>query len=43
MKRNSKGQLKDVMKQEYAKCASDPVYFLKKYCMKQWMFWIMAL
>jgi hypothetical protein len=35
MERNSKGQLKDVIKQEYVKCASDPVYFLKKYCMIQ--------
>ena len=35
MKRNSKGQLKDVIKQEYVKCASDPVYFLKKYCVIQ--------
>ena len=35
MKRNSQGQLKDVIKQEYVKCASDPVYFLKKYCMIQ--------
>jgi hypothetical protein len=35
MKRNKKGQLKDVIKQEYVKCASDPVYFLKKYCVIQ--------
>ena len=35
MDRNSKGQLKDVIKQEYVKCASDPVYFLKKYCVIQ--------
>ena len=35
MKRNSNGQLKDVMRQEYARCASDPIYFLKKYCMIQ--------
>ena len=35
MSRNSKGQLKDVIKQEYVKCASDPVYFLKKYCFIQ--------
>jgi len=35
MQRNSKGQLKDVIKQEYVKCASDPVYFLKKYCLIQ--------
>jgi len=35
MKRNDKGQLKDVIKQEYVKCASDPVYFMKKYCMIQ--------
>ena len=32
MDRNSNGQLKDVIKQEYIKSASDPVYFLKKYC-----------
>ena len=35
MNRNKKGQLKDVIKQEYVKCASDPVYFLKKYCLIQ--------
>jgi len=35
MDRNNKGQLKDVIKQEYVKCASDPVYFLKKYCLIQ--------
>ena len=35
MERNSKGQLKDVIKQEYEKCAADPVYFLKKYCVIQ--------
>ena len=35
MDRNSKGQLKDVIKSEYVKCASDPVYFLKKYCVVQ--------
>ena len=35
MERNSKGQLKDAIKQEYIKCASDPVYFLKKYCVIQ--------
>ena len=28
-------QLKEVIKQEYIKCAQDPVYFLKKYCMIQ--------
>ena len=28
-------QIKDVIKQEYIKCAKDPVYFLKKYCMIQ--------
>ena len=33
--RNSKGQLKDAIKQEYVKCASDPVYFLRKYCFIQ--------
>ena len=35
MERNSQGQLKDVIKQEYVKCAADPVYFLKKYCLIQ--------
>ena len=35
MNRNSQGQLKDVIKQEYVKCAADPVYFLKKYCVIQ--------
>jgi len=35
MDRNKKGQLKDVIKQEYVKCAADPVYFLKKYCVIQ--------
>ena len=35
MKRNSKGQLRDAIKQEYVKCAADPVYFLKKYCVIQ--------
>ena len=24
--------LKDVIKEEYKKCAGDPVYFMKKYC-----------
>ena len=28
-------QIKEVIKQEYIKCAQDPVYFLKKYCMIQ--------
>ena len=35
MNRNSNGQLKDVIKSEYIKCASDPIYFLKKYCVIQ--------
>ena len=35
MNRNSQGQLKDVIKQEYVKCAADPIYFLKKYCLIQ--------
>ena len=35
MDRNKQGQLKDVIKQEYVKCAADPVYFLKKYCVIQ--------
>ena len=29
------GQLKEVIKKEYQKCAKDPVYFLKKYCVVQ--------
>ena len=29
------GQLKEVIKQEYTKCAKDPAYFMKKYCMVQ--------
>ena len=33
--RNQKGQLKEVIKKEYVKCANDPVYFLKKYCVVQ--------
>ena len=28
-------QLKDVIKKEYVKCAQDPAYFMKKYCMIQ--------
>ena len=35
MNRNQNGQLKDVIKQEYIKCASDCIYFLKKYCFIQ--------
>ena len=35
MNRNQNGQLKDLIKQEYVKSASDPVYFLKKYCVIQ--------
>ena len=27
--------LKEVVKKEYVKCAQDPVYFLKKYCVVQ--------
>ena len=27
--------LKDVIKKEYVKCAKDPVYFMKKYCVVQ--------
>ena len=27
--------LKDVIKQEYVKCAKDPAYFMKKFCMIQ--------
>ena len=29
------GQLKEVIKSEYQKCAKDPVYFMKKYCVVQ--------
>ena len=29
------GQLKEVIKKEYQKCAKDPTYFLKKYCVVQ--------
>ena len=29
------GQLKEVIKKEYSKCAKDPIYFLKKYCVVQ--------
>ena len=29
------GQLKEVIKSEYKKCAKDPIYFLKKYCVVQ--------
>ena len=35
MKRNKQGQLKEVIKKEYIKCASDPIYFLKKFCFIQ--------
>ena len=28
-------QIKEVIKQEYIKCAQDPAYFMKKYCMIQ--------
>ena len=35
MERNSKGQLKDAIRQEYVKCAQDPAYFKKKYCVIQ--------
>ena len=27
--------LKDVIKQEYVKCAKDPAYFMRKFCMIQ--------
>ena len=27
--------IKEVIKQEYIKCAQDPAYFMKKYCMIQ--------
>ena len=27
--------IKQIIKQEYIKCAKDPVYFMKKYCMIQ--------
>ena len=29
------GQLKEVIKKEYTKCAKDPTYFMKKYCVVQ--------
>ena len=29
------GVLKEVIKKEYKKCAEDPIYFLKKYCVVQ--------
>ena len=35
MNRNKQGQLKEVIKKEYIKCASDPIYFLKKFCFIQ--------
>ena len=28
-------QLKEVIKSEYQKCAKEPIYFLKKYCVVQ--------
>ena len=31
----AKADIKDVIKQEYLKCAQDPVYFLKKYAVIQ--------
>ena len=31
----AKQSLKDIIKIEYQKCASDPIYFMKKYCMIQ--------
>ena len=30
-----KQSLKDIIKLEYQKCAQDPIYFMKKYCMIQ--------
>ena len=30
-----KKTLKEIIKEEYQKCASDPIYFMKKYCMIQ--------
>ena len=27
--------IKQIIKQEYIKCAKDPIYFMKKYCMIQ--------
>ncbi len=32
---NNPTPLKDVIKQEYVKCAKDPAYFMKKFCMIQ--------
>ena len=31
----SQPNIKQIIKQEYLKCAKDPVYFMKKYCMIQ--------
>ena len=31
----SQQNIKQIIKQEYLKCAKDPVYFMKKYCMIQ--------
>ena len=31
----AKQSLKDIIKLEYQKCAGDPIYFMKKYCMIQ--------
>ena len=33
--KTTQGQLKEVIKTEYSKCAKDPTYFMKKYCVVQ--------
>ena len=33
--KTTQGQLKEVIKKEYTKCAKDPAYFMKKYCVVQ--------
>ena len=33
--KTTQGQLKEVIKKEYTKCAKDPAYFMKKYCVIQ--------
>jgi arabinogalactan endo-1,4-beta-galactosidase len=30
--KNKKAEMKDLIKIEYARCATDPAYFMKKYC-----------
>jgi len=33
--KTTQGQLKEVIKSEYSRCAKDPAYFMKKYCVVQ--------